>query len=72
MTILNIFDTAFNEKLAKIPPLTRETYFLTDAIAARIESVMKTKGISKKRLAELTHKRPSEVTKWLGGGHNFT
>ena len=22
--------------------------------------------------AELTHRRPSDVTRWLGGGHNFT
>ena len=56
----------------KIPPLTRETYFLTDAIAERIDAIMKEKGISKKQLAELTHRRPSDVTRWLGGGHNFT
>ena len=33
---------------------------------------MKDKGISKKELAALTHRRPSDVTRWLGGGHNFT
>ena len=70
--MIEIYDNLFKEELVKIPPLTRETYFLTDAIAARIESVMKAKGINKKQLAQLTHKNPSEVTKWLGGGHNFT
>ena len=70
--MIEIHDSLLKEELAKIPPLTRETYFLTDAIAARIESVMKTKGINKKQLAQMTHKKPSEVTKWLGGGHNFT
>ena len=30
------------------------------------------KGINKKELARLTGRRPSDVTRWLGGGHNFT
>ena len=33
---------------------------------------MKEKGISKKNLAAITHRRPSDVTRWLSGGHNFT
>jgi transcriptional regulator with XRE-family HTH domain len=33
---------------------------------------MKRKGISNSQLAKMTGRRPSEVTKWLGGGHNFT
>jgi len=70
--MIEIYDDILREELAKIPPLTRQTYFLTDSIAARIEAIMKTKGISKKQLAELTHKRPSEISKWLAGGHNFT
>lgn len=70
--MIEIQDTVIQEELSKIPPLTRETYFLTDSIASRIEFVMKEKGINKKQLAQLTHKKPSEITKWLGGGHNFT
>ena len=70
--MIEIYDDILREEVAKIPPLTRQTYFLTDSIAARIEAIMKTKGISKKQLAELTHKRPSEISKWLAGGHNFT
>lgn len=70
--MIEIHDSLFKEELDKIPPLTRETYFLTDAIAVRIELVMKKKGINKKQLAQLTHKKPSEVTKWLSGEHNFT
>ena len=70
--MIEIYDDILREELAKIPPLTRETYFLTDSIAERIDAVMKAKGISKKQLAELAHRRPSDVTRWLGGGHNFT
>lgn len=70
--MIEIYDNILREELAKIPHLTRDTYFLTDAIASRIDAIMKEKGISKKQLAELTHRRPSDVTRWLGGGHNFT
>ena len=70
--MIEIYDDILREELAKTPLLTRETYFLTDAIAERIDAIMKEKGISKKQLAELTHRRPSDVTRWLGGGHNFT
>ena len=61
-----------NEELAKITPLDRATTALTDGIAARIDAVMKQKGITKCQLAKMTGHRPSEVTKWLGGNHNFT
>ncbi len=41
-------------------------------LAERIDEQMKAKGVSKKQLAELTGKSPSEVTRWLSGQHNFT
>ena len=66
------YDKELEPELNAIPAVTRESYMLADAIAGRIESVMKKNNISKKQLAERTHKRPSEITKWLAGGHNFT
>ena len=60
------------QEFEKITPLERATSDLTDGIAGRIDAVMKRKGISKVELAKRTGHRPSEVTKWLGGGHNFT
>jgi transcriptional regulator with XRE-family HTH domain len=33
---------------------------------------MEAKGISKQELAKLTGKKPSQVTLWLSGQHNFT
>ena len=43
------------------------------AVAARqIEEAMKLRGLGKKQFAELMHRNPSEVTKWLSGKHNFT
>ncbi|MBQ7530264.1 MAG: helix-turn-helix transcriptional regulator [Paludibacteraceae bacterium] len=66
------YDKELEQELNAIPAATRESYMLADKIASRIEYVMKEKNVSKKQLAEKTHKRPSEITKWLAGGHNFT
>ena len=70
--MIEIYDDILKEELAKITPLDRATSALTDGIAARIADVMKQKGITKSQLAKMTGHRPSEVTKWLGGNHNFT
>lgn len=66
------FDKGLQQELNAIPLEIKETYKITDSIAKKIEDVMNKKGISKKQLAEKTHKQPSEITKWLAGGHNFT
>lgn len=66
------YDKELEQELNAIPAVTRESYMLADKIAGKIEHVMKSKNISKKQLADKTHKRPSEITKWLAGGHNFT
>ena len=33
---------------------------------------MQERGLSKKQFAEQLGKRPSEITRWLSGQHNFT
>lgn len=33
---------------------------------------MQERGLSKKQLADAIGKRPSEITRWLSGEHNFT
>jgi transcriptional regulator with XRE-family HTH domain len=33
---------------------------------------MKERGLSKKQFADALGRKPSEVTKWLSGEHNFT
>ena len=40
--------------------------------AEQIEEAMKARGLSRKQFADLMHRNPSEVTKWLSGKHNFT
>ncbi|MDE5572603.1 MAG: helix-turn-helix transcriptional regulator [Muribaculaceae bacterium] len=34
--------------------------------------LMQENGLTKKQLADAIGKRPSEVTRWLSGEHNFT
>ena len=69
---IRIFSPVVQEAYDSIPALDWATDTITEAIASRIEAVMKEKGINKKDLASLTHRRPSDFTRWLGGGHNFT
>lgn len=55
--------------------ISPEEQKLTDRkmlLAVRIDEAMKSKGIKKGQLAQMLGKRPSEVTKWLSGTHNFT
>lgn len=40
-------------------------------LAAQIEDAMIAKGIGKKMLADILGKKPSVITKWLSGTHNF-
>lgn len=41
-------------------------------LAAKIQDAMIVSGIGKKQFADLLGKRPSVITKWLSGSHNFT
>ena len=56
--MIEIYDDILKEELAKITPLDRATTALTDGIAARIDAVMKQKGITKSQLAKMTGHRP--------------
>jgi len=42
------------------------------AISNRINELMVQRGLTKLEFAHALGKRPSEVTKWLSGQHNFT
>ncbi len=45
---------------------------LSFAISDRIFQLMSERGMSKKQFADALGRRPSEITKWLSGQHNFT
>ena len=58
--------------LGELPLEVQTRTKLSLAIANRIENLMREKGYSKKQFAEALGRRPSEITKWLSGEHNFT
>lgn len=41
-------------------------------LVVRINQLLRENDISKKELAEKMNKKPSEISKWLSGEHNFT
>ena len=65
-------NSLFREELAKIPQDVRKQVDMSWAIADKIEALLKAKGMSQKEFAHLMGKTEPEVSRWLGGTHNFT
>ena len=64
--------TPFRKMLAAVPADIQQEVDLEVAISNRINDLMLRQGLSKLEFAQALGKRPSEVTKWLNGQHNFT
>lgn len=64
--------TSFQEMLGAVPADIQQEVDLEVAISNRINELMEQRGLSKLEFAQALDKRPSEVTKWLSGQHNFT
>lgn len=62
----------FRECLEAIPEERKAEFELSFAIAARIDELLKRKGMTQRELAQKLGKKESEVSKWLTGRHNFT
>ena len=62
----------FREELEKIPADVRKQVDMSWAIADKIDALLKKKGISQKEFARLMGKTEPEVSRWVGGTHNFT
>ena len=60
------------ERIAQVPDSIKKQYDYSFDLSDRIDEQMKTQGISRRELARRTGKRPSEITRWLSGQHNFT
>ncbi len=63
---------SLRELLGEIRPEERAEARLSFQISNRLDALMQEKGLSKKQLADAIGKRPSEITRWLSGEHNFT
>lgn len=61
------------DRLLKSTPKDVEIFVdLYADIVVRINQLLREKNITKKELAEMLEKKPSEISKWLSGEHNFT
>ncbi len=63
---------SLEDLMGEIPLQVQLQTRMSVEIAARIEQLMREAGYSKKQFAEKLDRRPSEITKWLSGEHNFT
>ena len=61
-----------DDMLGPIPDAVRNEVELSFEISDRIDFLMHEKGLTKKQFADAIGRRPSEITKWLSGQHNFT
>ena len=69
---MKTINSTFKQMVTEVPADVKIEVDLSFAIANRIDALIKKKGLTKKEFADSIGKRPSEVTKWLSGQHNFT
>ena len=64
--------TMFREAIAQVPNDVRIEINLSFAIADKIDAILKQKGMTQKEFARKMGKTEAEVSRWVGGTHNFT
>ena len=69
---MKTINTSFRQMVAAVPADIKREVDLEFAISNRIHELMTKRGLSKVEFAQALGKRPSEITKWLSGQHNFT
>lgn len=62
----------FQQMTADVPLYIQAELDISFAISNEIYTLMQERGLSKKQFADALGKKPSEITKWLSGQHNFT
>lgn len=62
----------YRDMVSQVPPEIKEEFNLSFAISNKIYAMMQERDLSKKQFADQIGKRPSEITRWLSGQHNFT
>lgn len=63
---------SFDEMLANTSPAIQQEVAMEFAVSNRIYELMSQRGLTKLQFAQALGKKPSEITKWLSGQHNFT
>lgn len=68
----NYSDQIINEIYDEISEQEFELVEKKMLLAAKIDDAIKARGWQKQDLARALRKKPSEISKWLSGTHNFT
>ena len=66
------FSQEVEEIKGMITPERREQSKKRMLLAARIDDKIRERGLSNQEFAFMIGKKPSEISKWLSGTHNFT
>lgn len=64
--------TLFQQALSEVPKDLKIQVDLSFAIADKLDAILNEKGLSQKEFAKMIGKTEAEVSRWLGGTHNFT
>ena len=62
----------FREAIANTPQEIRQQMEWSFRIADQIDDALKANGMTQKELAQRLGTSAAAVSRWLGGGHNFT
>ncbi len=56
----------------EITPQLRQLIHKRMSLAAKIDDVLQARGLTNQEFAYMMGKKPSEISRWLSGTHNFT
>lgn len=62
----------FEECLAQVADDVKMELDMSFALSDKIDRILREKNMSQKQLAKKMGKTEAEVSRWLGGTHNFT
>jgi len=68
----NATELLFNQVIDETPPEIKQEVEWSYEIADKIYETIRRKGLSQKEFARLAGTSEAAVSKWIGGGHNFT
>lgn len=62
----------FMDALNRIPEDIENKVYLSMGVSDRISEILKERGMTQKDFAKGMHRSEAEISRWLGGMHNFT
>lgn len=60
------------ELKSRIPQNMKQSIERRMSLAARMDDVLQVRGLTNQEFAFMMGKKPSEISRWLSGTHNFT